>query len=72
MDFARSHTGKLYRCLPWGFASNQLFYCSGLVWCVVRETSGMMLDNIASTLQVDWFTPWIAVKSPHVKVLRTT
>lgn len=68
-DFARSHVGKLYRFLLWGFASKELFYGSELVWCAVREASGMMLDDIASTLRVDWLTPWMAMKSPHIKVL---
>jgi cell wall-associated NlpC family hydrolase len=69
IDFARGHIGKPYRFLPWGFASEALFYCSELVWCAVRQASGIVLDDIASTLRVDWFTPWMAMKSPHVEVL---
>lgn len=68
-DFARSHVGKLYRFLLWGFASKELFYCPELVWCAVREAGGMMLDDVASTLRVDWFTPWMSMKSPHIKVI---
>jgi cell wall-associated NlpC family hydrolase len=67
--FARSHLGKAYRFVPWGFASHQLFYCSELVWCAVREASGIILDDIDSTLRVDWFTPWMAMKSPHIEML---
>lgn len=69
VDFARGHIGKAYRFLPWGFASNELFYCSELVWCAVRQASGIILDDIASTLRVDWFTPWMAMKSPHIEML---
>jgi cell wall-associated NlpC family hydrolase len=67
--YARDHIGKPYRFLPWGFASGQKFYCSELVWCAVREASGIILDNLADTLRVDWFTPWMAMKSPHVEML---
>jgi cell wall-associated NlpC family hydrolase len=69
VDFARSHIGKPYRFLPWGFASGELFYCSELVWCAVREASGILLDDIASTMRVDWFTPWMAMKSQHIERL---
>jgi cell wall-associated NlpC family hydrolase len=69
IDYARSHIGKPYRFLPWGFASGELFYCSELVWCAVRESSGILLDGIASTLRVNWFTPWMAMKSQHIERL---
>lgn len=67
--FARSHIGKPYRFLPWGFASGEKFYCSELVWCAVRAASDILLDDDASTLRVNWFTPWMAMKSPHIKML---
>lgn len=68
-DFARRHIDKPYRFTPWGFASGRLFYCSELVWCAAREASGIILDDIADTQRVDWFTPWMAMKSPHVQML---
>jgi hypothetical protein len=69
VSFAQHNIGKPYRFLPWGFASGHAFYCSELVWCAVRHASGIILDDISSTLRVDWFTPWMAMKSPHIQML---
>lgn len=69
LDYAVQQLGKPYRFLPWGFASEQSFYCSELVWCAVRHASGIVLDDEPSTLRVDWFTPCLAINSPHIQVL---
>ena len=68
-DYAHSQADKHYRFVPWGFASGELFYCSELVWCAVREASGIILDDDASTSRAFWYTPWMLMKSPHVQML---
>jgi cell wall-associated NlpC family hydrolase len=69
VDFALAQLGKAYSAWPWPFAKMDTFYCSELVWCAVRAGCGICLDDNASTWRVNWFTPAMALRSPHVQVL---
>lgn len=69
IEAAKAYLGRPYGINPFGFGQTDDFYCSKLIWHIVRDALGVSLEKKAWSLPLPWFTPWDVMDCPQVQLL---
>jgi len=62
--------GKPYRFWNFDLADESGFYCSKLAWLMIREATGIVVDDKPNPVRAIWFSPKQLLTSPHLEILQ--
>ena len=67
---AEREVGKPYDFWNFDLADESGFYCSKLAWLMIRNATGVVVDDNPNPVRKLWFSPKQLLKSPHLNILQ--
>lgn len=67
---ASREVGKPYDFWNFNLEDDTGFYCSKLAWLMIRNATGLVVDDNPDPQRILWYSPKQLLKSPHIKLLQ--
>lgn len=69
-ELASREVGKPYNFWNFDLANKSGFYCSKLAWLMIRDATGIVVDDKPNPVRTIWFSPKQMLKSDHLEILQ--